>query len=188
MDLVQVLLIIGIAIGVLLVIVSFLGQKTDSMAAAQPQKEFFLEKRLEAMDTTLSEADNVLTELGGMSRDVMKEMDQKYNELLFLYNLIEEKKKEINSEPPDTQEHVTFPFADANPSPKESISVNDRPPLVEKRTSNPKITNLNMNPRFTRIFELEQKGMTVEQIAKELDMGQGEVSLVVSLAKNGQAT
>ena len=87
MDFVQILLLTGVAVGAFLVVLSFFG-KNKATGPEITVKEEVLEKRLEAMGTTISEADSVITELGGMSQNVLKEMEQKYGELLFLYNLI----------------------------------------------------------------------------------------------------
>jgi hypothetical protein len=41
--------------------------------------------------------------------------------------------------------------------------------------------NLFLNDRYSEIFELQKKGFTVEQIAKELGKGCGEVSFILQL-------
>lgn len=41
--------------------------------------------------------------------------------------------------------------------------------------------NLFLNDRYSEIFELHKKGLTVEQIAKELGKGCGEISFILQL-------
>jgi ABC-type multidrug transport system fused ATPase/permease subunit len=42
--------------------------------------------------------------------------------------------------------------------------------------------NLFLNDRYSEIFELQEQGLSVEQIAKELGKGCGEVSFILQLA------
>jgi DNA-binding NarL/FixJ family response regulator len=49
-------------------------------------------------------------------------------------------------------------------------------------TSNEQI--LQLNDRYKEIFSLQKQGLTVEQIAKKLDKGNGEVSMILQLATN----
>lgn len=210
MDFVQVLLIIGAVAGGGLVAVSFIGPKTEDIPLPPPPQEMFLDKRLEDMGSTISEADNIITELGGMSRDVMKEMDQKYNELLFLYNLIDEKKEEISTRPkaaapaasmpsmtpmtPASPMSPTSPMAPLPPALAPMAPAATRPATqaasmmatqsAAKAPPMPAMSAPPLNPRFSRIMELKQMGLSIEQIAKEMNIGQGEVSLVMSLTGN----
>ncbi|MCL2702282.1 MAG: DUF742 domain-containing protein [Defluviitaleaceae bacterium] len=163
MDIIQVLLITGVVAGLVIVILSFFGPKRNGIPD-KPPLDMILDKRLEVMDTTISEADNIITELNGMSQNVINEMDQKYTELLFLYNLIDEKKKAIETAP-----IIAFPGAMQL---KQELKPDHKP--------KPKT----LNPRSARILELSRSGMSVAQIAKELDMGQGEVSLIMSMSKD----
>ncbi|MFP5113117.1 DUF6115 domain-containing protein [Bacillaceae bacterium C204] len=42
--------------------------------------------------------------------------------------------------------------------------------------------NLFLNDRYKEIFELQEKGLTVDEIAKQLGKGSGEVSFILQLA------
>ncbi|WP_040209401.1 DUF6115 domain-containing protein [Neobacillus jeddahensis] len=46
----------------------------------------------------------------------------------------------------------------------------------------PKIENLFLNERYQEIFDLQRQGFSVEQIAKKLDKGCGEITLILQLA------
>lgn len=52
---------------------------------------------------------------------------------------------------------------------------------VEKSKTQP---NLQLNDRYKEIFELHQQGLSVEEIAKELEKGVGEVAFILQLASN----
>jgi DNA-binding NarL/FixJ family response regulator len=166
MDFIQFLLISGVVTGCIMIIVSFTSPKS-AVKKVLPEREKVIDKRLEEIDTTITEADNIITELGDISQDVIREMDQKYSELLFLYNLIDEKKKAIEVPvqqviAPDISNKI-----EDFPKPQQNI-LPPKPP----------------NPRLARILEMKQGGMSIAQIAKELDMGQGEVSLMINLRVN----
>jgi len=46
--------------------------------------------------------------------------------------------------------------------------------------------NLFLNDRYKEIFELKKQGLAAEEIAKKLDKGLGEVSLILELAAQEQ--
>lgn len=50
-----------------------------------------------------------------------------------------------------------------------------------------KVQNLFLNDRYQEIFDLQKQGLTVEEIAKKLEKGCGEVSLILELASQEQA-
>lgn len=47
--------------------------------------------------------------------------------------------------------------------------------------------HLLLNDRYKDIFELKEKGLTAEQIAKELEKGYGEVAFILDLANQGHS-
>ncbi|MDR1705620.1 MAG: hypothetical protein LBS19_13175 [Clostridiales bacterium] len=177
MDFIQGLLIFGVIVGVVLIIISFIKKKGEAepLEDMRAPRAYVLEKKLEAMDTTISEADNVMTELGGMSQNMLKEMDSRYNELLFLYSLIDEKEKGIT----DTQHTIKEAGPAGNPAVL-SAGVTASAPVRPSPVIN--------NPKLAEITEMKSRGMSVSQIAKELNMGQGEVSLILSVGSNATAS
>lgn len=46
--------------------------------------------------------------------------------------------------------------------------------------------NLFLNDRYKEIFELQEKGLTVDEIAKQLGKGSGEVSFILQLAEQAR--
>jgi hypothetical protein len=55
--------------------------------------------------------------------------------------------------------------------------------LVEGSAKSQSVHQLFLNDRFEHIFSLQKQGLSVEQIAKKLDKGTGEVSFILELAK-----
>ena len=117
-------------------------------------------EKLDALENTVTEADETMTELNDMTKNAMREFDAKYQELLFLYNLIDEKQKNVDKAP-------------------------TAPARIDIVTDDSK--KMAINPKFANVIDMHRGGKSIEEIAKQLDMGKGEVGLIVSLggaAKN----
>ena len=110
---------------------------------------------IRAFNASMSEADQTVEELNKTAKKIFEEMEDKHQELLFLYNMIEERKGEEIGSASD------IIFGDAR----------------QKRSENHK------NPKLGKIRTLYEQGMTEEEIAKTLGIGQGEVKLILSLGK-----
>jgi cbb3-type cytochrome oxidase subunit 3 len=52
--------------------------------------------------------------------------------------------------------------------------------LVEKKSK--QVENLFLNDRYKEIFDLQQQGFSVEEIANKLEKGHGEVAFILQLA------
>jgi hypothetical protein len=52
---------------------------------------------------------------------------------------------------------------------------------VEKKKSK-QVENLFLNDRYKEIFDLQQQGLSVEEIANKLEKGHGEVAFILQLA------
>ena len=124
----------------------------------------FIESKLDVLGNSVNEADEAISELNDMSRSVFKEFDSKYQELLFLYNLIDEKQKGA------LNEMAAVP----------AVAVVPAPPLAaEAHIAAPVVASI--NPKFTKVLEMHRNGKSVEEIAIEMDMGKGEIGLILTL-------
>lgn len=115
-----------------------------------------------ALNNSIEDADSAIEELNKLCADAFDEFEEKYQELLFLYQMIEEKKKKFSSS--------------MNEKPKNS-SV--RSNVVSKKD----VKHSYSNPKLKDIQKLEKQGLAVAEIAKKLNMGQGEVKLISELGK-----
>ncbi|MEH7307400.1 DUF6115 domain-containing protein [Neobacillus drentensis] len=59
-------------------------------------------------------------------------------------------------------------------------------PVESKANSSDSGQNLFLNDRYKEIFELLEKGLTVDEIAKQLGKGTGEVSFILQLANQAR--
>lgn len=158
MDIIQISLFVAIILGIGLVIFSLLTFSNQSNN--KNFGDYEIENSMKALNTSLEEVDSAMLELDKMSKTIFEELDTKYQELLFLYTLIDEKKKEV------AEIYSTQKF-----------------PQKEIVTSVDKDSNTYKNPKLHEINNLLNEGLSISEIAKELNMGQGEVKLIIGLGK-----
>ncbi|MEH7107199.1 DUF6115 domain-containing protein [Bacillus sp. JJ1764] len=96
-------------------------------------------------------------------RDMMNEMNELKIELSKQQKILLKKMEELRVE-----KQVTY----AAPKPVEPVK---------------KEPSLFLNDRYKDIFALHQQGMTIDEIAKKLEKGVGEVSLILQLANQDDA-
>jgi len=98
MDFFIYILILMLIVGAFFVFYGAFSRK-EAGAAMQQQNEgnemLSLAKKLDTLETSVVEADEAVHMLDDMSKNVFKEFDSKYQELLFLYNLVDEKQKTL---------------------------------------------------------------------------------------------
>jgi len=142
-----------IILGIIIVISSYLSiNRSGRIISERRQSEEFA---LRAINATVSEADQIMEDINKMAQKVFDQLEDKHQELLFLYNMIEERKNEEVGTATDTY------FTDGR----------------QKRSENYK------NPKLGKIRALYDQGLTEEEIAKTLGLGQGEVKLILSIGK-----
>ena len=146
------------------------------------------------MDSAL---DSALVEINKIGTLVKSEMDEKYQAMLFLYDLIDNKKKEIEEIPEvDTtmiSQYLESHVAKLNMSHSLSEVLEDdiNPIDVLLNREVEEIEEVEVvrerpvfaNPRHAQIWDLRQEGKAVSEIAKEMGMGKGEVQLILNLAE-----
>ena len=223
---VEAVVFLAAIVGVLLALSAFVFH----MITRQPEEE--PEKVEQAVDAA---ADAALEEITKTAQSVLDELNEKYNALLFVYQLMDDKKKEIDGgehaggelagdkesgalaasldllsteldiSVGDELELYPLAYSDiegleagtggANSSakmPDTSVAelamaaiegINPSDETVAFGTINPaEAQKLIAHPRFDEIKELQDEGLSLPEIARNLDMGQGEVSLIIGLS------
>jgi len=168
---ITILFFISVIIGIVLVIVSLIlgAKKTESI---QSDNDSTTEKQNELIKV-IDDADDAIEQLNSISKSIFEEQEQKYQELLYLYQIIDNKKQELlNIKLPSTA------FEDnLNKNIKNDSKAND--------IKNIKL-NFTSNPIHSKIVDLYNSGKSITQIAQQLNIGQGEVDLVLELNKRGE--
>lgn len=146
MDFLVVLLILFIGMGCIFIIVGFANQN----------------KEPETLDMY-----DLVDEVEGMSNLLMEEMEGKYQELMFLYQLIDDKKEELQGA--DLNSSFSPPKSAKELSKKVFFTIDDNQRPSFK------------HPLLGDILMLKKEDMPTQDIAKKLDIGYGEVQMILDL-------
>ena len=148
----------AVTIGVILVIAALIGiRRAVNRGAGRDGAA------LKSVEDSIKEADEAAEELNKLAGSVLEELDKKYQEVLFLYNLIDEKKRELAAQYKGTG--ISRP--------------NETPSDFTKRDT------IVSHPKKQEILELHKKDTPIADIAKTLGVGQGEIKLVLGLTGRG---
>ena len=155
-------------------------------------------------------SDSSLAEINKMGALVLKEIDEKHQALLFLYNLMEDKQKELTNEVwknPDGHEsldgdvvsemvaqYIEAHSAKLRYSEDDGSQVSDDEYFEHGDLDSDEVGDVSapstmynkrptfVNPKHKQVWEMHEQGVSTPDIAKELGIGQGEVRLILELA------
>jgi hypothetical protein len=215
MDFFIYILILMLVVGAFFVIYGGFAKKEPAAGQEEKEELLSLTQKLDTLESSVYEADEAVHMLGDMSKNVFKEFDSKYQELLFLYNLVDEKQKNLTST--DSTEVVSMntssdpnpvvvrdvPYAGESPVPRRKTVAVKRPAAMTQivpdngktsgtnraspdATADDSTASSGINPKFAYVLKLSQEGKSVEEIARELDMGKGEIMLILNLGGRRQ--
>lgn len=162
MTFVSIILIVLICVGFALIIYALFNKESNNNSIDLSD----IEAVTELINRSVSEADGAIEQLNSLSESIFKEFDEKYQELLFLYQMIQEKKQTV------LMNNNIMEFQDE--------------PEVYPEVSNPGKLSKKIvydNPKLDEIQKLSNEGLSLAQISKKLNMGQGEVKLIMELGK-----
>lgn len=160
-----------------------------------PKDEKHVKERLdlilkEKMDDTVLGADDQMSQISNekimavseFSDQILEKINQNHTEAVFLYNMLNEKETEIKTlmgEIDKEKGHIgDKPEEQPDPAP-EVDSYELKKDIVESWNEMGQNNN-------SQILALYKDGKSVMEIAKLLDLGQGEVKLVVDLSRGGK--
>lgn len=127
---------------------------------------FTIEEGINKIKEQIAEADQVTDELNSLAEEIFLEFQEKKKELMFLYELIDQKQKSFS--------------ADINLSIDPSIPMDTH----KNQESSSQIESKKYdNPLFDKIPKMQESGMSISEIAKNLNIGKGEVELILNLWK-----
>lgn len=168
----------------------------------QPKKDYndYLERRntMRVIENTIEELERMIKDLDNTSKAIFDEMDQKYGELMFLYSSIEELKADEQNylaTLPSTSSfsNLTDLSSLTNLSNLPSLQnksedVSEEPGVLEEYNLNIVVDDTldvhsTPNSQLDRILLLQHEGLSISEISKHLNMGQGEVTLMLELGK-----
>lgn len=173
---ITIMFFISVGIGIVLIIFSLILNKNDKKEKINidsAQSDLVTEKQ-NGLLKIIEDADDAIEQLNGLSKSVFKQQEEKYQELLYLYQIIDEKKQELSEVWEKTISLETFRDISTKNGSNEILN--------NIETANNFVTS---NPLYNEIIALYNEGMTITQIAKQLNIGQGEVSLMLELKRRG---
>lgn len=190
MDAMSVVLTLGIVLGFVLLMYGAFFQKGKGSVPENGGIE--TNETLGQILQSVDEADSALSNINSVSSLIIEEIDIKYKELLFLYEMLEEKKKDI-------LEHTGKLHAEDSTG----VEIENEDGLVpdiseddayesnlELMEIGRKMDEIRRFPRLKNkdaILGLRENGYDITEIAKELGIGKGEVRLIIGLNKVGAA-
>ncbi len=159
------LILTVIVIGIIVIIVSILYSRYEQqkLQSSKEKKEKNQDEKIEYDDVRQK-----IIELNEYGEYLKAELDKKHKELLFLYQMVSEKQKEVTNIYAEAQ--VDKPISDST---NEEISDagNAKEVLADQEL-------MNYNEL---ILKLAKEGKSSTDIAKQLHIGKGQVDLVLNL-------
>lgn len=176
-----------IVVALILIVISLvLRKKSKNIEKINLEQFDDIYQKRERLIKTIDEADDAIDQLNSLSKDIFEEQEQKYQELLYLYQIIDDKKRELSEiwekTDPVFDNHIQIEKTADEALDDIHDTENKDMEDVEQFALNSFSIN---NPKYSEIIDLYDRGNTVTDIAKQLDIGQGEVSLILKLKKRG---
>jgi len=148
--------------------------------------EILEEKQFDIVDATERQMNLICNEkimaIDEFSQQVLEKIDSNHQDVVFMYNLLNEKDKEIKT-------LVTEPVTTAPPKEEKKPVKEEKKPAKpapkpkkkeEKNSDMDKLAKVPGNVNL-QIQKMYREGKSVLEISKALDIGQGEVKLVIAL-------
>jgi DNA-binding NarL/FixJ family response regulator len=124
----------------------------------------------------IEDADEIIAELNYTSEMVVKDIEEK------LGGLKEELKKLSTASTAATSSVSPIAStADKKEAPQPLINVRKKKKITNDGPENTEVTEGKLNSKQQAVFDYAAQGMSVTDIAKQLNIGQGEVMLILSL-------
>ena len=211
MTLLEVLLIL---LGFVLVAISFLvSEKTKKESQEYKEESVSVAKELwtekdeglirsrveqvlgEKVDTLVDSAESRMSLISNdkimavdeFSQQVLEKIEQNHKEVVFMYNMLEDKEKELKKmstvrsvappKKPVSRETAIHTLLKGKSNQAASLPSPEKPVVVQESLP----FSSDASEVNERIRALHKAGKSVLEISKELDMGQGEVKLVIDL-------
>jgi DNA-binding NarL/FixJ family response regulator len=195
MESVTIVFSILIIIGMIIIFLAFTlnkdHTKEGNYSSIELDKMSLFEQKNADLVTTVQEADDAIEQLNSLSNHIFEKQEQKYQELLYLYQMIDEKKQELLDIQKDT---VNLNVKKNTLEDDNSIEIQELEKGMVDSSASMKFDELGkskdeVSTKMTKneqILRLKDQGLSVTQIAKQLNIGQGEVSLVLELKRKGE--
>lgn len=189
MDHINIIVIALIIIGIIFIVLSFIVKDKNSIKDTNTKDKLiqdfnFINQNHNKIDSDkeemMKEISNKILELNEYSSFIKKELNDKHKELLFLYQLISEKEKNIkklstiNNNIIEEKEEIIKIEDEIIDSNDKAIQNNNK--VIE---NNYPINSQNIENKNQEVIELYNEGYSITDIAKIMSLGKGEVKLIL---------
>ncbi len=149
-------------------------------------------------ELTISQTEEKLSQISNekiiavndFSNQVIEKINQNHEEVVFLYNMLNEKETEFK-ETVKNIDKAKRNLAETNKSEAEADKSKNNSKTSNRKAVNEEKENLNVNTdseslnnNNQKILEMYSQGFSVIDISRTLELGQGEVKLVIDLYKD----
>ena len=168
---------IFIATGILLLIVSaLLGRRQETEPEPheqQPPQPTSSNKDAEKLQISLTE---LLRELHTLSNDMTVDLEEKLAELKEVLQQADNKLEEMSAVTAEDKPPV-------EPPPESSTEKGPLDALLDEEPADAPENNAAPVPtgRYREIYEMDDEGLPINEIARRMNMGKGEIQLILSL-------
>jgi DNA-binding NarL/FixJ family response regulator len=166
-----------LGIGIITVLVTLILIFVDKLKG--DDMYFNIDVKEQEMKKVMEDAEEILSELNFTSDVIVKEIEEKITHLNKTYRNVNQSMEQIHARPAVIPQE---PVAAAPSLPTEKNAVPARFKPITVMTGGKTITNKEKpKTKQQMIAEMAAQGISVVDIAKNLNMGQGEVALILSL-------
>lgn len=159
-------------IGIILIGFTLLSRKNTKETVDVAHKNEDLDQKLKEMEAIMESANKSVKDLNELHAYMMNELSKKQNELMLLYEILDEKEKRIK------EVDDAVPIKKAQHYDKQSIQHALDQVIDQEEEKSTK----------DQVLMLSAKGLSVDEIAKQLHIGKREAKLFVDLNRQQKSS
>jgi hypothetical protein len=165
-----------IVIGIVIEIISFIWIIIDKKRRIDLKK--VVDSKKEDLVEIIEDADVMVEELNKFSDYIVSEIDIREKKLEKIFNKTD---KIINAQESTSEKYKNGTYGNTELSykyllDKTQMNINN---IKKKNNNNNNVIHL--NPKYRDVLDLKNSGMGIEDIAKKLNIGKGEVKLIINM-------
>jgi len=168
--------ILLIAAGALLLAFSaVLGKEQETGAESPAQEQPPAGPSLEASSKLQTSLTELLRELHTLSNDMSVDLEEKLTELKEVLQLADKKLEEISTAGIKEKQE-----SEPTPEPESAALANAPAPDIQYDEEQD-VAPPYLNDRYREIYQMDDEGLPIDEIARRMQMGKGEIQLILSL-------
>lgn len=166
-----------IFLGIILVVISMVGILYDKKRSIDFESR--IEEKKRELYSIINDAEMMIEEINKFSDYVVSQMETKNQELYTTLQSIDQKLKQLNIGECAKNSNNSINAENIEPKEKNAACIVGKPP--QSSDYNEKV--IPISSKHKEIIKLSQNGMDETQIAKRMNMGKGEIRLILEMHK-----